>query len=116
MITTVYLLLAALTLNTPLPHVAIAPHAGVLRIAVVGDTGEGSDNARRTADARHDAVRRRPERRRRRRGTARIHLTENDLAHRRRPSSDRLLRLHTMTIRFFDGEGKAISKPFVFRR
>lgn len=43
MITTVYLLLAALTLNTPLPHVAIAPHAGVLRIAVVGDTGEGSD-------------------------------------------------------------------------
>jgi len=43
MITTVYLLLAALTLGTPLPHVPLAPRADTLRIAVVGDTGEGSD-------------------------------------------------------------------------
>ena len=43
MITTVYLLLAALTLGAPLPHVPLAPHAATLRIAVVGDTGEGSD-------------------------------------------------------------------------
>jgi len=43
MITTVYLLLAALTLGTPLPRLPLAPHADTLRIAVVGDTGEGSD-------------------------------------------------------------------------
>jgi 3',5'-cyclic AMP phosphodiesterase CpdA len=43
MIATVYLLLAALTLGTPLPHVPLAPHAATLRVAVVGDTGEGSD-------------------------------------------------------------------------
>ena len=43
MIATVYLLLAALTLGAPLPHVPLAPHAATLRIAVVGDTGEGSD-------------------------------------------------------------------------
>jgi len=43
MITTVYLLLAALVLGTPLPRVLLAPHADTLRIAVVGDTGEGSD-------------------------------------------------------------------------
>jgi acid phosphatase len=42
MIATVYLLLAALTLGAPLPHVPLAPHAAMLRIAVVGD-GEGSD-------------------------------------------------------------------------
>jgi 3',5'-cyclic AMP phosphodiesterase CpdA len=42
MIPIVYLLLA-LTLGTPLPRVALAPHADTLRIAVVGDTGEGSD-------------------------------------------------------------------------
>jgi tartrate-resistant acid phosphatase type 5 len=47
MITTVYLLLAALTLNTPLPRVALAQHGGTLRIAVVGDTGEGSDRVAR---------------------------------------------------------------------
>ncbi|HSY52549.1 MAG TPA: metallophosphoesterase [Thermoanaerobaculia bacterium] len=47
MITTVYLLLAALTLGTPLPHVWLAPSAGTLRIAVVGDTGEGSDRVAR---------------------------------------------------------------------
>jgi acid phosphatase len=47
MITTVYLLLAALTLGTPLPHVPLAPRAGGLRIAVVGDTGEGSDRVAR---------------------------------------------------------------------
>lgn len=47
MITTVYLLLAALTLGSPLPHVALSPRAGVLRIAVVGDTGEGSDRVAR---------------------------------------------------------------------
>jgi tartrate-resistant acid phosphatase type 5 len=43
MIATVYLLLAALTLGAPLPHVPLAPHAATLRLAVVGDTGEGSD-------------------------------------------------------------------------
>jgi 3',5'-cyclic AMP phosphodiesterase CpdA len=43
MIATVYLLLAALTLGAPLPHVPLAQHAATLRIAVVGDTGEGSD-------------------------------------------------------------------------
>jgi tartrate-resistant acid phosphatase type 5 len=43
MIATVYLLLAALTLGAPLPHVPLASHAATLRIAVVGDTGEGSD-------------------------------------------------------------------------
>jgi len=42
MIPIVYLLLA-LTLGTPLPRVPLAPHADTLRIAVVGDTGEGSD-------------------------------------------------------------------------
>lgn len=47
MVTTVYLLLAALLLSKPLPHVALPPHAGVLRIAVVGDTGEGSDRVAR---------------------------------------------------------------------
>jgi tartrate-resistant acid phosphatase type 5 len=47
MITTVYLLLAALTLGTPLPHVALQPRSDVLRIAVVGDTGEGSDRVAR---------------------------------------------------------------------
>src|SRR5438270_6220847 len=43
MIATVYLVLAALTLGAPLPHVPLAPLATTLRIAVVGDTGEGSD-------------------------------------------------------------------------
>lgn len=43
MITTVYLLLAALTLGTPLQRVPLAPHADTLRLAIVGDTGEGSD-------------------------------------------------------------------------
>jgi hypothetical protein len=47
MITTVYLLLAALTLGTPLPHVPLAPSTNALRIAVVGDTGEGSDRVAR---------------------------------------------------------------------
>jgi tartrate-resistant acid phosphatase type 5 len=47
MITTVYLLLAALALGTPLPHVALQPRTDVLRIAVVGDTGEGSDRVAR---------------------------------------------------------------------
>ncbi len=47
MITTVYLLLAALTLGKPLPHVTLAPHGGVVRIAVAGDTGEGSDRVAR---------------------------------------------------------------------
>jgi acid phosphatase len=60
MIATVYLLLAALTLGAPLPHVPLAPRATTLRIAVVGDTGEGSDrvangiaklHARTTLDA-----------------------------------------------------------------
>jgi acid phosphatase len=43
MIAPLYLLFAALTLGAPLPHVPLAPHAATLRIAVVGDTGEGSD-------------------------------------------------------------------------
>jgi tartrate-resistant acid phosphatase type 5 len=48
MITTVYLLLvAALTLGTPLPRVTLASRAATLRIAVVGDTGEGSDRVAR---------------------------------------------------------------------
>jgi 3',5'-cyclic AMP phosphodiesterase CpdA len=48
MIATVYLLLAAaLTLGTPLPHVALPSRGDVLRIAVVGDTGEGSDRVAR---------------------------------------------------------------------
>jgi acid phosphatase len=42
MIPIVYLLLA-LTLGAPLPRVPLAPHADTLRIAVVRDTGEGSD-------------------------------------------------------------------------
>ena len=53
MITTVYLLLAALTLATPLPRVPLAPHAGTLRIAVVGDTGEGSDRVAHGIAALH---------------------------------------------------------------
>jgi tartrate-resistant acid phosphatase type 5 len=54
MITTVYLLLAAaLTLNAPLPRVALAPQAATLRIAVVGDTGEGSDRVARGIAALH---------------------------------------------------------------
>lgn len=61
MITTVYLLLAALTLGSPLPHVALSPRTGELRIAVVGDTGEGSDRvahgiARLHARTRLDAI------------------------------------------------------------
>jgi 3',5'-cyclic AMP phosphodiesterase CpdA len=47
MITTVYLLLAALALGAPLPHIALQPQSAVLRIAVVGDTGEGSDRVAR---------------------------------------------------------------------
>ncbi|HXH37322.1 MAG TPA: metallophosphoesterase [Thermoanaerobaculia bacterium] len=47
MITTVYLLLAALALGTPIPHVPLAPAADTLRIVVVGDTGEGSDRVAR---------------------------------------------------------------------
>jgi Predicted phosphohydrolases len=43
MITTVYLLLGALALGAPLPHVPLVPRGDVLRIAVAGDTGEGSD-------------------------------------------------------------------------
>jgi acid phosphatase len=43
MIATVYLLFAALALGAPLPHVPLAPAAERLRIAVAGDTGEGSD-------------------------------------------------------------------------
>jgi tartrate-resistant acid phosphatase type 5 len=43
MITTVYLLLGALALHAPLPHVPLVPRGDVLRLAVVGDTGEGSD-------------------------------------------------------------------------
>jgi acid phosphatase len=53
MITTVYLLLTALTLNVPLPRVALAPQAATLRIAVVGDTGEGSDRVARGIAALH---------------------------------------------------------------
>jgi acid phosphatase len=53
MITTVYLLLAALTLGTPLPRVPLAPRADTLRIAVVGDTGEGSDRVARGIAALH---------------------------------------------------------------
>src|SRR5712691_4281289 len=62
MIQTVYLLLiAALTALTPLPRVTLAPHATTLRIAVVGDTGEGSDRvahgiARLHAGTRLDAI------------------------------------------------------------
>jgi acid phosphatase len=47
MITTIYLLLAALALGAPLPHVALQPRGPSLRIAVVGDTGEGSDRVAR---------------------------------------------------------------------
>jgi len=53
MITTVYLLLAALTLGMPLPRVPLAPHADTLRIAVVGDTGEGSDRVAHGIAALH---------------------------------------------------------------
>jgi tartrate-resistant acid phosphatase type 5 len=53
MITTVYLLLAALTLGTPLPRVPLAPHADTLRIAVVGHTGEGSDRVAHGIAALH---------------------------------------------------------------
>jgi tartrate-resistant acid phosphatase type 5 len=53
MIATVYLLLAALTLGTPLPRVPLAPHADTLRIAVVGDTGEGSDRVAHGIAALH---------------------------------------------------------------
>jgi 3',5'-cyclic AMP phosphodiesterase CpdA len=53
MITTVYLLLAALTLAAPLPRVPLAPGADALRIAVVGDTGEGSDRVAHGIAALH---------------------------------------------------------------
>src|SRR3954469_25697021 len=53
MMTTVYLLLAALTFGAPLPRVPLAPHAATLRIAVVGDTGEGSDRVARGIAALH---------------------------------------------------------------
>jgi tartrate-resistant acid phosphatase type 5 len=61
MIAAVYLFLAALAFGAPLPHVALAPHAATLRIAVVGDTGEGSDRvangiAKLHARTRLDAV------------------------------------------------------------
>ncbi len=61
MITTVYLLLAALALGSPLPRITLPSQGGVLRIAVVGDTGEGSDRvaegiARLHARRRLDAV------------------------------------------------------------
>jgi 3',5'-cyclic AMP phosphodiesterase CpdA len=47
MISIVYLLIAALGLSAPLPHVALHARGNVLRIAVVGDTGEGSDRVAR---------------------------------------------------------------------
>jgi tartrate-resistant acid phosphatase type 5 len=61
MITTVYLLLAVLTAGSPLPRVPLAVHGDVLRIAVVGDTGEGSDRvaggiAKLHARSRLDAI------------------------------------------------------------
>jgi acid phosphatase len=52
MITTFFLLLA-LALGAPLPHVALQPQGAVLRIAVVGDTGEGSDRVARGIAALH---------------------------------------------------------------
>jgi len=53
MITTVYLLLAALALGNPVPHVSLTPHSDLLRIAVVGDTGEGSDRVAHGIAALH---------------------------------------------------------------
>ena len=53
MIATVYLLLAALSATLPLPHVHLAPAADTLRIAVVGDTGEGSDRVAHGIAALH---------------------------------------------------------------
>jgi hypothetical protein len=47
MITAIFLLLAALRIGAPLPHVALQPRSSTLRIAVVGDTGEGSDRVAR---------------------------------------------------------------------
>jgi hypothetical protein len=70
MITTVYLLLAALTLGTPLPHVTLAPAAGTLPLGGARQLG--------------------------------FAVVELDT--------------HSMTIRFYDGEGNAISKPFRFQR
>ncbi len=52
MITTLFLLLA-LALGAPIPHVALQPRGAVLRIAVVGDTGEGSDRVARGIAALH---------------------------------------------------------------
>jgi 3',5'-cyclic AMP phosphodiesterase CpdA len=47
MISIVYLLIAALGLSAPIPHVALHARGNVLRIAVAGDTGEGSDRVAR---------------------------------------------------------------------
>ncbi|MEA2164405.1 MAG: tartrate-resistant acid phosphatase type 5 [Thermoanaerobaculia bacterium] len=56
MITTVYLLIAALGLGAaPIPHVALHARGNVLRIAVVGDTGEGSDRVARGIARLHAA-------------------------------------------------------------
>jgi acid phosphatase len=52
MITSLFLLLA-LALGAPLPHVALQPRGSALRIAVVGDTGEGSDRVARGIAALH---------------------------------------------------------------
>src|ERR1019366_871886 len=46
-------LLLALALGAPLPHVALQPRGARLRIAVVGDTGEGSDRVARGIAALH---------------------------------------------------------------
>ena len=46
-------LLLALALGAPLPHVALQPLGASLRIAVVGDTGEGSDRVARGIAALH---------------------------------------------------------------
>src|SRR5664279_5358668 len=46
-------LLLALALGAPLPHVVLQPRGAVLRIAVVGDTGEGSDRVARGIAALH---------------------------------------------------------------